>query len=318
MSPNAPLFIVMNAHSGRRGARSACEPLRERLRQAAVRHELLLARRPGELSALAARGAAQALREDGVVVAAGGDGTIRTVAQEALPRDVPFGVLPFGTFNYFAHNQGLPLEPAGAAEALLAGVRAGSVRAVRAALVNERVFLVNASFGLYRRLLEERERHTRRYGRLRIVAMASGLVSLLRGHPDMLLRIEHAGGHQSDAAGLVRACGVFVGNNALQLEEVGLPEADCVRHGELAVVMFSPMSLAQRVLVGLRGLLGDLGAAPEVASFACRRLGVEPAGAPARTGVRVATDGESVRLDAPLVFRISPHRLRLVVPPSAE
>ena len=44
-------------------------------------------------------------------------------------------------------------------------------------LVNDRVFLVNASLGLYAKLLEDREAFKAQYGRHRWVAFWSGLLT---------------------------------------------------------------------------------------------------------------------------------------------
>ncbi len=57
-----------------------------------------------------------------LLVAAGGDGTLRDVASAAAGTGVAVGVLPGGTANVFARELGIPNEPERAAEALLAGV----------------------------------------------------------------------------------------------------------------------------------------------------------------------------------------------------
>lgn len=58
-----------------------------------------------------------------VVVAAGGDGTIRTVAQELMGTGVPLGLLPLGTGNLLARNLGVPRRDTSTAVALICAGR---------------------------------------------------------------------------------------------------------------------------------------------------------------------------------------------------
>jgi diacylglycerol kinase family enzyme len=51
---------------------------------------------------------------------------------------------------------------------------------VQVAGINDRVFLVNASLGLYPDLLEDREAYKARFGRSRWVAFVAGCATLLR------------------------------------------------------------------------------------------------------------------------------------------
>src|SRR5437762_12202454 len=56
-----------------------------------------------------------------VLVAGGGDGTICSVAEAVLQAGKTLGVLPLGTFNYFARNLGIPLDLEAAAHVILEG-----------------------------------------------------------------------------------------------------------------------------------------------------------------------------------------------------
>lgn len=319
LAPDAPVFLVLNRKSGRHGV-AIDERAGELLRAAGHPHELLVARRPSELARLAEDAVARARRQGGVVVAAGGDGTLNLVAQAVLPTGLPMGILPQGTFNYFGRANAVSQDLTEALADLLAGVRAGHTRPVQVGLVNDRVFLVNASLGLYPRLLEEREAYKRQWGRSRLVALWAGLGTLMSRQRELSLRLDAAGGAADGApAGSVhRTSTLFVGNNPLQLDQVGLDEADDVRQGSLACVLMPTLSRSARLRLALRGAFGKLDEAEELTRFAARQLQVDPLAHGARTGprrVKVAIDGESLWLPAPLVFRVAPQPLHLVVPP---
>ena len=78
------------------------------------------------------------------IVAAGGDGTIRSIAFQLLDRDVALGILPLGTAMNVARSLGIPLDLDGAAAVLAAG----HVRAIDVGEVRGRQFLEVGSIGL--------------------------------------------------------------------------------------------------------------------------------------------------------------------------
>lgn len=299
-----PLFVVFNRASGR-GDRDEVGPAVEAACAAVGRRcELLPVEQPGQLPDIAREAVRRAEPEGGVVVAAGGDGTINCVAQAVLGSGCTFGVLPRGTFNYFARTHGIPSELDGGLQVLLNE----SPEPVQVGLLNGRVFLVNASLGLYPQLLEDREAWKQQFGRSRLVALGAGLATILRGHRSLRLTIELQGQPRQ-----VRTPTLFVGNNALQMEQVGLPEARAIDDGALAAVMLKRVSRWALLKLLARGALGQLGEADQVENFSFRRLTVKARAFGARR-IKVATDGEVLWMPLPLRFEVAPHPLMLIRP----
>ncbi len=303
--PATPLTIVLNAGSGRDDSDATRETITSVLRAAGRAHDWMLIDRGANVADAAAKAVRQAQEQRGAVVAAGGDGTINAVAQAVLPAGLPFGVLPQGTFNYFSRAHGIP---SGAQEAATALLRA-RVRPVQVGLVNGRVFLVNASVGLYPQLLEDREAYKQRYGRSRLVALGAALVTLLHAHRPLRLVIGHAGAERA-----VRTPTLFVANNALQLQQIGVPGAELLQQGQLVAITLRPVGTVAMLGLVLSGAFGRLGSEDDVSSFGFVQLRVRPAAPRRRAWTKVATDGEILRLQAPLAFSVSPQPLWLLAP----
>lgn len=302
--PDAPpLAIVMNAGSGRRDAETARETIRALLDAAGRPHRFFLIDENHPIDDVVREAVTHAKAENGALVAAGGDGTINCVAGAAWREELPMGVLPQGTFNFFGRTHGISADPAEATQALLDGAPIN----VQAGLVNDRLFLVNASLGLYPQVLEDREAWKQRLGRHRIVALWSGLATLMGDYRP--LRIEVDDGARTRQ---LRTPTLFVGNNALQLEKIGLPEAADVHRndGTLAGLVLKPIGKPTMLGLLLRGAIGRLGDAEHVVSFPFRQIVVTPKRH--RAKVKVAVDGEIVWMDGPLVFRAAPRPLVLI------
>ena len=319
---NGPLYVVVNAGSGSHNGDDDQQTMARVFEEAGRQVEFLLIEKPSQIAGLAKQAVELAHANAGVVVAAGGDGTINAVASAVLAGAArgqlcAFGVLPQGTFNYFGRAHGIPQDTEAAARALLSA----SVAPVQAGLVNGQVFLVNASVGLYPQLLEDREAWKQRLGRSRVVAFFSGMATLLRARQQLRLQIE-----STDAPGLLgsptaprllRTPTLFVGNNQLQLTRVGIDpdHADGVAQGELAALVVRPIGTASLFWLLLRGIIGRLGDADNIDTFSFKRLIVSPKG---RRRIKVATDGETRWLAVPLRFEVSPQPLMLMVPSAAD
>ena len=301
-----PFFIVLNTGSGRDDANDVQTTIQRILDEAGRRYELIPVHDGRQLPAMAQQAVTRAREQGGVVVAAGGDGTLSAVAQAVLDSGLPFGILPQGTFNYFGRTYGIAQDTEHATRCLLAA----QPQPVQVGLVNGRLFLINASLGLYPQLLEDREAYKRRYGRSRLVAVGSALVTLARAHRQLSVQLEHEGQTRT-----LKTPTIVVGNNALQLEQIGIAEADALKRGQLVAMGVRPVGTLALYGLVLRGWLSRLGDADHVFSFGFERLTVHVRRAQKR--IKVALDGEIHWLETPLEFRVSERPLQLLVPPDS-
>ena len=163
VQPSERFVIVLNAGSGRHDANEARDRIDALLKAAGHRPEFHIVE-DGSRTSEIAREAAQSVRTDGgVLVGCGGDGTINAVAAAALAEDVPLGIIPQGTFNFFGRAHGVSSD----VDEAIAAMLAASPRDTQVGLVNGTVFLVNASLGLYPQVLHDREAWKSRLGRRR-------------------------------------------------------------------------------------------------------------------------------------------------------
>jgi len=306
VASGAPIFIVMNTGSGEHAGEDVRLVIETTLTSAGRAFFLHEVDDSSRLKAVAVEVVERARKQGGIVVAAGGDGTIHTVAEATLGSGCPFGVLPLGTFNYFSRAHGIPSDPRTACQILLAP----RAFAVQVGLVNDRVFLVNGSIGLYPKLLEEREEAKERLGRNRWVAIGAALATLFRPYQKLRIDIESRERRKS-----IVTPTLFVGNNHLQLERVGIPARDLTERHRLIAVILKPVSALGMLVLIVRALFGRLGKATDILHFGLERMTVR-----SRFGKRrfkVATDGEVEWLSAPLTFRVAPHPLLLLRPRDA-
>jgi diacylglycerol kinase family enzyme/membrane-associated phospholipid phosphatase len=93
------------------------------------------------------------------LVMAGGDGSLAIVAEVAMALDLPFSCVPVGTRNHLAMDLGLDRsDPLRSLDAALDGVE----RLIDVGIVAGRVFVNNASFGLYPRAIADPEYRSHR------------------------------------------------------------------------------------------------------------------------------------------------------------
>ncbi|MBK8528595.1 MAG: diacylglycerol kinase [Rubrivivax sp.] len=305
----SPLQFVINAAAGSSDAEAKREVVEAALRIGGRRGDLLFCS-PAELTRVVHQAATRAVATRTAVVAVGGDGTLNTVAQAVHAVGCAMGVVPYGTFNYFARTHGIPTEPSAAARLLLEA----QPMPVQVAAINDRIFLVNASLGIYPELLQDREAFKARFGRSRWVAFVAACATLLRAQRRLRLHIE-LGSTVRD----VQTLALFVGNNRLQLQQFGAEPADTLAgtpgHGSLAALMLRPIGTLSMIGLMLQGAMGRLGDAAGVESFEFHHMVVKPRLAPGRSEVAVAFDGEVAQMRAPIDIGVLDKPLYLLQAP---
>jgi diacylglycerol kinase family enzyme len=290
--------VVLNAASGRRKDGAFAAGLRTALDRHPGRFAISEADGGGDLAR-----AIDAAVEAGhpVLVAAGGDGTIAAVAEAAAEHGRTLGIVPTGTFNFVARGLSIPEEIDAAVDLLAASPH----HPLPVADVNGRLFLNNASLGLYPAILREREGVYRRWGRSRIAAHWSVVKTVLSAIRPLNLRVTVDGKVLRARTPLI-----FVARSAFQLDRYGLDGAEAVRAGRFALFLAPDAGPLRMILIALRLAVGGLQTGRDIELVIGDDIIVETA----RRRLIVARDGERTRLSSPLRFRIRHDALRVIAP----
>jgi diacylglycerol kinase family enzyme len=277
------------------------DAIREALAAAGLDAEIAIV--PGDQLASAAQDAVASGVD--AVVAGGGDGTVSAVAGALAGSGVPLGVLPLGTLNHFAKDNGIPLDLAGAASVIADGCEA----ALDVARVNGRVFVNNSSLGVYARALINRDVKRDRLGMSKWAAMAWAVWKVFRRSP--LLRVHMVTEGESLR---LRTPLVFVGNNQYDLDLFRVGTRKCLDQGVLSLYIATTGSRWGMLKLGVRAALGRLEQSRdfETRCVSSVRIGTR------RSRVHVSLDGEVIAMDAPLKYEIWPGALKVLVPRERE
>jgi len=240
----------------------------------------------------------------GTIAAGGGDGTIGAIAQEIAGKGIALGIIPLGTFNYVARSLGVPLDLEEAVDTLARG----SPRPFPVGEVNGRIFLNNASLGIYPAILEQREGIYRRFGRSRVAAHWSVIRTFFRLYRPLSITVTVDGRKIRTRTPLV-----FIARSAFQMETFGLGGADEVRKGGFAVFLAPDVGRAELMIYALRLAWGTLEPGRDVEQVFGEEVVIETRG----RDRLVARDGERERLRSPLRFRMRSDALQVIAPAEA-
>ena len=237
-----------------------------------------------------------------IVVAAGGDGTVSRVAAGVVEADGTLGVLPLGTLNHFAKDLHIPLE----LDAAVQTVAAGRVGRVDVGQVNHRLFVNNSSIGLYPSIVHVRDQ-LRRHGHWKWTAMAIATARVLHRYRGVRVRVEEGG-----REGVWRTPFVFVGNNEYTVDGINLGSRVSLDRGRLFVYLAPRVRTRHLPLLLLKALAGRAARSGDFEIVSSAELLVDTL-RPHRH-LRVALDGEVMKMATPLHYQTRPGALKVMLP----
>src|SRR5437868_2887978 len=293
-----PIAVLLNRGGGAVAADPTIgEKVTSALNKAGVEAEVELIR--GDC---AARCLAIAERGDELVVVGGGDGTISAAASVLAGTGTLLGILPLGTLNHFARDLRIPTNLDEAAALILARPE----RRVDVAEMNGRIFINNSAIGLYPLMLVDRDSQRSKLGRSKRLAMiVASMRTLLRfNHQRLTLTVNQ------QRTGLVDTPLLFVGNNHYRLDIAAPGERETLDDGQLFVLVMRKKTRRALLAASIRALFGRSRKDDMVRLDGVERLHV----ASRRRRLAVSLDGEVVRVEPPLNYRIRRKALRVIAP----
>lgn len=295
-----PVKIIISAAAGS-GNNDAGTRLAQIFQEHQVAVDTSLAESGAELTDLA-RNAARGPYK--TIVAAGGDGTVSSVATEVIASGKTLGVLPLGTLNHFARDLGIPFE----LEEAVRTIVEGHTVEVDVAEVNDRVFLNNSSLGLYPIIVREREKR-QRLGSGKWPAFVWATIQALRRYPflDVRLRV--------DGEWLDRTTPfVFVGNNEYVMDLFNIGVRERLDRGVLSIYITHRTGRLRLLGLAVRAVFGRLNEEKDFLALRSDEVKIHTA----HKRLRVALDGEITVLQPPLDYQIRSRALRVIVPKETE
>jgi len=177
--------------------------------------------------------------DNGIIVIAGGDGTVSSALDAIYTCERTVAIFPMGTANDFARSIGVPQDPVEAAKVLINGKR----ERVNLGRVDDTYFINVAHVGLgvdvTHELTSEKKKH---YG---IFAYIRALAKALKYNKSFKVTIQSDEGHET-----VRAIHLAIGNGRFYGGGNIVDEASSLRDGHLNLFCIKAQRWWQLLLLG--------------------------------------------------------------------
>jgi diacylglycerol kinase family enzyme len=210
------------------------------------------------------------------------------------------GVLPMGTFNHFAKDLGMPVD----LDDAVAFLAAAEISEVDVGDLNGRMFVNNASIGVYPEMVANRDeiRNRRGWGKIRAAPVA--IARTLRRLPVHHLRLTV----DDSPPVTIDTPLLFVGNGSFDDHGVRVGRRTSLEDHRLCAYVIATTSRWRLVVNAIRARLGGVAAAPLMMRYSGEHLTVDSN----EQSLAIALDGEPTDQRVPLRFHARPGALRVL------
>ncbi len=261
-------------------------------------------RDPGAIARAAVAGGA-----DGVV-AAGGDGTVSSVAAEVVGTEANLGVLPLGTSNSFAAAMGIPGDVEGALEVLGSNARRVIDVAVARSGAGERTMVLHCTVGFHADVIGETSTDAKqRWG---VLAYAATALRRLASVDTFAVELSGAAHVIKCRASAIAAANLAPIKTVLAHGPSHVLGDDGMLDVTIVAVESIPEAIATGVHLWRRARGGEAADRDNIGSFAAASVAIT-----ADPPQHVLIDGEPFGM-TPVTLETRPRALRVIAPPAPE
>jgi diacylglycerol kinase (ATP) len=287
--------VIWNANAGAKAGIPTNDVGEERLREVLGVHGLADALVASTSEEDARRLAREAVRDrHDLVVAAGGDGTIGTIAEELLGSQTALGVLPLGSVMNIPRMLGVPRDLEAAAAVLADGV----VRSVDVGRARDRTFYEAGSVGMHAAMF----RYAQQFDRGDYLAILRTIWVAIRYRPARMTIELDSETVRTRALMVTASNGPYTGLGMTVAPDARLDD------GAFDVRIFRGFSKGELIRHLLSIAFGRRAYSPRVSTYHSARVRIESAGPlPCRA------DSEDLGT-TPVEFTVQARALRVVVP----
>jgi diacylglycerol kinase family enzyme len=236
-----------------------------------------------------------------IIIAAGGDGTVSSIASVLTGTGIPMGILPLGTLNHFARDLRIPFDTEPAIE-IISKLNTADIDIAE---VNGHHFVNNSSIGIYPHMVKKRDVYKEMLGTGKWISLILAFFKIFRLFPLYTIEIT-----EKKTIHKMRSPFVFIGNNDYTMSLYELGERKEISKGHLTLYYAKCKS---RLCILKLAVLTIFNLIDQSENFVMSYNETFKINSRKNT-VSVSVDGEVKRMELPLVYKIHKKSLKVIVP----